>query len=267
MTDRPCHGGPFREDSVWPLSGSPESWETALVIRALQLDAFDRRAVRPNRPTNLIRLLQEFAGHMDRLVARPCCSGLNSAVPVLVDHVSNHQQRPDPWSLATSHHDPIPHRGNPNRTLVSPNLDLLAPAPTGAAVGPVPMPGQPSFRPTGAFHTRVSEQRAGHRAADVCSRRTNRPSSTSRAAYPLAGHAQRDHPPAMFVVSEEEAAAIRAAFDQGGEFAAAVELRRRFPGITDTAKARECARTIAGWKPLSLPPRPPARLRRRSRED
>jgi hypothetical protein len=71
----------------------------------------------------------------------------------------------------------------------------------------------------------------------------------------------------MFVVSEEEAAAIRAAFDQGGEFAAAVELRRRFPGITDTAKARECARTIAGWKPLSLPPRPPARLRRRSRED
>ena len=116
---------------------------------------------------------------MDRLVARPCCSGLNSAVPVLVDQVSNHQQRPDPWSLATSHHDPIPHRGNPNRTVVSPNLDLLAPAPTGAAVGPVPMPGQPSFRPTGAFHTRVSEQRAGHRAADLCSLRTNRPSSTS----------------------------------------------------------------------------------------
>jgi hypothetical protein len=124
-----------------------------------------------------------------------------------------------------------------------------------------------SFRPTGAFHTRGSEQRAGHRAPDVCSRRTNWPSSTSRAAYPLAGHAQRDHPSAMFVVSEEEAAAIRAAFDQGGEFAAAVELRRRFPGITDTATARECARTIAGWKPLSLPPRPPARLRRRSREE
>ena len=49
----------------------------------------------------------------------------------------------------------------------------------------------------------------------------------------------------MFVVSEEEAAAIRAAFDQGGEFAAAVELRRLFPGVTDNAKARECARTIA----------------------
>lgn len=56
----------------------------------------------------------------------------------------------------------------------------------------------------------------------------------------------------MFSVSEAEAAAIRAAFDQGGEFAAAVELRRLFPGVTDNAEARECARTIAGWKPLPL---------------
>jgi hypothetical protein len=31
---------------------------------------------------------------------------------------------------------------------------------------------------------------------------------------------------------------------------AAIEVRRLFPGITDNAKARECARTIAGWKPL-----------------
>jgi hypothetical protein len=54
----------------------------------------------------------------------------------------------------------------------------------------------------------------------------------------------------MFVVSEAEAAAIRAAFDRGGEFAAAVELRRLFPGITDNARARECARTIASWQPL-----------------
>jgi hypothetical protein len=54
----------------------------------------------------------------------------------------------------------------------------------------------------------------------------------------------------MFVVSEEAAAAIRAIFDQEGEMSAAIELRRRFPGITDNAKARECARTIAGWKPL-----------------
>ena len=57
----------------------------------------------------------------------------------------------------------------------------------------------------------------------------------------------------MFVVSEAEAAAIRAVYQQRGEFAAAVELRQRFPGITDNAQARECARTIAGWK--SLPPR------------
>ena len=58
--------------------------------------------------------------------------------------------------------------------------------------------------------------------------------------------------------------AIRAVYQQRGEFSAAVELRRRFPGITDNAQARECARTIAGWKPLAaalplrrvrLPPR------------
>jgi hypothetical protein len=60
----------------------------------------------------------------------------------------------------------------------------------------------------------------------------------------------------MFVVSEAEAAAIRAAFDRGGEFSAAVELRRLFPGVMNTAKARECARTIAAWQPL------PERLRR-----
>jgi hypothetical protein len=57
----------------------------------------------------------------------------------------------------------------------------------------------------------------------------------------------------MFTVSEAEAAAIRAAFEQGGELSAAVELRRLFPGVTDNAKARACARTIAAWKPLQLP--------------
>ena len=44
----------------------------------------------------------------------------------------------------------------------------------------------------------------------------------------------------MFTVSEAEAAAIRAAY----------ELCRYFWGIDSTAKAREFARTIAGWKPL-----------------
>jgi hypothetical protein len=63
---------------------------------------------------------------------------------------------------------------------------------------------------------------------------------------------------AMFSVSETEATAVRAAFDQGGELAAAVELRRLFPGITDNAQARECARSIVGWKALNLP-KPPRR--------
>ena len=70
----------------------------------------------------------------------------------------------------------------------------------------------------------------------------------------------------MFVVTDAEAAAIRAVFQQRGEFAAAVELRRLFPGITHNTQARECARSIAGWKPLLLRPvkrlpKPP-RLRR-----
>jgi hypothetical protein len=65
----------------------------------------------------------------------------------------------------------------------------------------------------------------------------------------------------MFVVIEAEAAAIRAASEQRGEFAAAVELRRLFPGITDMAEARECARTSAGWKPG------PVRLRQWTRRD
>jgi hypothetical protein len=56
----------------------------------------------------------------------------------------------------------------------------------------------------------------------------------------------------MFVVTEADAAAIRAVYQQRGEFSAAVELRRRFPGITDNAQAREFARTIAGWKLLPL---------------
>ena len=47
---------------------------------------------------------------------------------------------------------------------------------------------------------------------------------------------------------------------RGGEFVAAVELRRLFAGVTDNVQARECARTIAGWKPL--PVRLPSMLRR-----
>jgi hypothetical protein len=72
------------------------------------------------------------------------------------------------------------------------------------------------------------------------------------------------HPAGMFVVTEAEATAIRIAFDQGGEFAAAAELRRLFPAVTDNTQARDCARTIAAWGPLPVKPRrvrPPGKRR------
>jgi hypothetical protein len=56
--------------------------------------------------------------------------------------------------------------------------------------------------------------------------------------------------PAMFVVTEADATAIRTMFEQEGELSAAIEVRRLFPGVTDNAKALSCARTSAGWKPL-----------------
>ena len=60
----------------------------------------------------------------------------------------------------------------------------------------------------------------------------------------------------MFCVSEDEATAIRIAFEQEGELSAGIELRRLFPGIADGAKAREMARVIAGWRPeASVPTR------------
>jgi hypothetical protein len=78
------------------------------------------------------------------------------------------------------------------------------------------------------------------------------PPGTTRSLPTAAGI---PHALPMFVVSEADAAMIRTAYEQRGEFSAAVELRRLFPGITDTAQARECVRTIASWRPL------PKRLR------
>jgi hypothetical protein len=70
--------------------------------------------------------------------------------------------------------------------------------------------------------------------------------------------------PGMFLVSEAEATAIRTAYEQGGELSAAIEVRRLFPGITDNAKAQECARIIAGWTPLpDPPPKAPRQPRKR----
>ena len=68
------------------------------------------------------------------------------------------------------------------------------------------------------------------------------------------------HAGCMFSVTETEAAAIRRVFEEEGELSAMIELRRHFPGITDNAKARECARTIAGWKPALAVSRPVTRL-------
>ena len=55
----------------------------------------------------------------------------------------------------------------------------------------------------------------------------------------------------MFLVTEADATAIRTIFEQEGELSVAIELRRRFRGITDNAKAREHVRAIAGWKPIA----------------
>jgi hypothetical protein len=56
----------------------------------------------------------------------------------------------------------------------------------------------------------------------------------------------------MFCVDEVTAAAIRRAYEEGGALAAAVELRRHFPGIADNANARRCARAIARWEPAPV---------------
>jgi hypothetical protein len=62
---------------------------------------------------------------------------------------------------------------------------------------------------------------------------------------------------AMFSVDEATAAAVRQVYEASGELSAVVEFRRHFPGVTNNETARLCVRTIAGWKPLKLPPRPP----------
>jgi hypothetical protein len=75
-----------------------------------------------------------------------------------------------------------------------------------------------------------------------------------QSVHRLAGPGPPHHPAGMFVVTEAEATAIRAAFDRGGELSAAAELRRLFPGVADMAEARDCARTIAAWEPLPVTP-------------
>jgi len=76
---------------------------------------------------------------------------------------------------------------------------------------------------------------------------------------------QASHIVPVFIVTEEDAAAIHAAYDQDGELSAVVELRRRFPGIVDSAHARACVRSIAGWSALPAPSLPVARRRPKKR--
>ena len=61
------------------------------------------------------------------------------------------------------------------------------------------------------------------------------------------------HHRSMFLVTEADADAIREVFARDGELSAAIEVRRRFPGITDNSRARQCARSIAGWQPSPEP--------------
>ena len=57
----------------------------------------------------------------------------------------------------------------------------------------------------------------------------------------------------MFAVDERTAQAIRRAYEDGGELAGAVELRRHLPLIADNGHARPCVRAIVGWKSLPDP--------------
>jgi hypothetical protein len=65
----------------------------------------------------------------------------------------------------------------------------------------------------------------------------------------------------MFVVDEITAEAIRRAYEESGELAGVVELRRHYPLLQDNRHARDCVRMIAGWKPIA--DRPHASKRRK----
>jgi hypothetical protein len=60
----------------------------------------------------------------------------------------------------------------------------------------------------------------------------------------------------VFTVDEPTAEAIRRAYEESGELAGVVELRRHFPLLTDNANARMCVRMIAGWQPMAGPDKP-----------
>ena len=57
----------------------------------------------------------------------------------------------------------------------------------------------------------------------------------------------------MFLVDDMTAAAIRRAWEDGGDLSGVVELRRHFPLISDHATARRCLHAIVGWTPRPKP--------------
>ena len=57
----------------------------------------------------------------------------------------------------------------------------------------------------------------------------------------------------MFVVDPAATDAIHQAFNEDGELAAIVELRRHFPLLTDNEHAQTCVHAIAGWRPVVTP--------------
>jgi hypothetical protein len=70
----------------------------------------------------------------------------------------------------------------------------------------------------------------------------------------------------MFSVDEATAAAIRRAYDEGGELSGIVEFRRHFPLITDNAKAGiACGLSPGGSRGRLSRPQAPRQPRPRRR--
>ncbi len=61
----------------------------------------------------------------------------------------------------------------------------------------------------------------------------------------------------MVTLSDEDTAAIQRAYDESGELSAAIEVTRRFQAIQGE-RAREWARMICAWKPVTEKLRPAA---------
>jgi len=62
----------------------------------------------------------------------------------------------------------------------------------------------------------------------------------------------------MVALTEEDVAAIQAAYHESGELSAAAEVRKRFQAIQGE-RAREWARMIAAWRPIEAKPKQPKR--------